>query len=348
MSWPFERANALGYAMFELFTSADATLIDKNAASAASGDIWSDIALVTNYSPVQEVDTGSTLGQAVIWDPVRRRWWNFGSTGTKPTGFYSRQNGPWTDSGLFAAAVATNWTAANSAAISPAGVIIVGGTANDQKKIRRSADGATWTEPTTGTSASASVNAAVWSPSANLFVIGLSNGATSNVETSPDGIAWTQRTAPNNKARTAIAVSPERIVITSDDPGNDKIITSEDGIVWTERTLPLAAQGEITYNAERGLFMVCASTSFMTSPDGITWTTVTTGGPSPGALASFGRMFMRGRTLLHISVDDGATWQTYGEFDLPFAVADARIASSGNQVMAYRNQNVQRSLFGGQ
>lgn len=344
MAWPFERANALGYAMFELFTSADATLIDKNAAEAASGDIWTDVAQVVNFYS-RETLASDVLGQYLMWEPVRRRWWNFGRTsGNKSSAYYSKMSGPWVASNLTVPAP-TNWTAANSAAHDGNGLMLAGGTANDANKIRRSVDaGTTWTAQALNTAASAAVKALAWAPSCNLFVAGLDNGV---VETSPDGITWTVRTTPDAYARDGVAVSPERIVMIQSSGPQNHVITSEDGITWTQRTLASTGQGFITYNEQRGLFMTSSAGKIQTSPDGINWTVISLTAAGQGSLVSIGRLFLRGGDTLYVSVDDGANWEEYAEFDLSGA-SSTIIAASPNQVVAVRDQTLQRSLFGGQ
>jgi hypothetical protein len=361
MAWPFERANALGFALFETFTSAQATLMDLNAASAASGAIWSDVSLVRNLLPIEQsfaIDDASgdrLFGQVLMWEPTRGRWWNFGTelSSDDPLGAYSYNGGDWIASPLESTLGGSMaWEESLAADHNGAGLIVLGGRHTGTFKICRSVDaGDTWVSASTITASTNLVTCVKWMPSANLFVAGFSNSATSNIETSPDGDTWTTRTAPNSNPRLqgGAAASPTRCVILAN-ASTDKCITSEDGITWTERTLPaVAAWVAISWNAERAKFMVIATDNKVaTSPDGITWTLVSSSGPgdSDTKLSSLYRLWlvMGNGNSYYVSIDDGANWSLLSNFTM---TSGFTFKASDRQVLfAYLN-TTRRSLIGG-
>ncbi len=122
-----------------------------------------------------------------------------------------------------------------------------------------------------------------WAPELGLW-IGPSDtpypvaSPTNVIQTSPDGITWTRRSAPTNEWE-GVCWSPELhlcVAVAIDGTGN-RVMTSPDGITWTSRTS--AADWSwlsVCWSPELSLFVAVASfattTGVMTSPDGITWT----------------------------------------------------------------------------
>lgn len=103
------------------------------------------------------------------------------------------------------------------------------------------------------------------------FVAVSSNSAIA--ATSPDGIAWTQRTLPVSTQWRAVAYGNGTYVAIA--AGGSIGATSPDGITWTQRTLPTTtAWGGLAFG--NGVFVaisVADNTNIAaTSPDGITWT----------------------------------------------------------------------------
>lgn len=354
MSWPFQRANALGFAMFENFTSAQATIIDGNAASAADGSIWSDIALAGNLLPKEIIDTDSAFlfGQAVVWEPVSRRWFSVGkTTAGRSIDKYSYSQGIWQLGTLESdTSAVTTWLEARCAATDGNENTVVGGYASSASKIRWF-NGTTWAAINTIATGTNAVDALVWAPSASLFIAGLGINTTTNVETSLLGSSWTQRTTPNSHLRKAAAASASRVVVIPN-ATVDKFITSEDGITWTERTvsMPPSAWQSITWNAERGLFMAIAGVHVVTSPDGITWTTRSTTAPDDSAVASIirsiGRMWLRANDsgFLRVSVDDGVNWKILAQITLGSSLS---FGVAPKQVLLASDDTVVRSFAGG-
>jgi len=109
-------------------------------------------------------------------------------------------------------------------------------------------------------------------------------GDSGTIETSPDGVTWTARTAAGAYSGGFMAVTwaGDKFVAVGQ---SGEIQTSPDGITWTART---AAGGFSSYfrGIEWSGTMVLAvgdSSEIQTSPDGITWTARTADG-SPGTL----------------------------------------------------------------
>jgi hypothetical protein len=116
-----------------------------------------------------------------------------------------------------------------------------------------------------------------WSPELKLFVAVAYDGP-DRVMTSPDGINWTPRIAPNDNIWYSICWSPELGIFVAVAYGgsSDRVMTSPDGINWTSRTVPGEEWLSVCWSAELGIFVAVAyggsSDRVMTSPDGINWT----------------------------------------------------------------------------
>ncbi len=355
MPYPFERANALGFAMFENFTSAQANIIDANAAAAADGAIWSDIALASGLLPKETVDADAAylFGQALIWEPVGKFWINAGdTTAGRSKARYSYAHGIWLETTLESDTTAvTTWTNASSAATDGNNHTVVGGRASDTKRFRYF-NGTTWSAVDSIVTGDVTVKALVWAPSASLFVAGMGNSATTNIETSALGVTWVQRTAPNTDIRLEAAASPTRIVVIPNATTN-KFITSEDGITWTERTVSASVTWRsITWSAERGLFMALGSDTIVTSPDGITWTTKSTTADDNSSVVSrvrsMGRMWLRMNDsgYLRVSVDDGVNWRIISAVSMAGMSAYC-FEMASKQLMLTIDDTAFRTLAGG-
>jgi hypothetical protein len=135
--------------------------------------------------------------------------------------------------------------------------------------------GETWTARTPATSGT-QWTGVCWSPDRRLFVaVGL-GGA---VNTSPDGITWTARTAAALNNWQAICWSRLHglfVAVAGSGTGN-RVMTSYDGESWTSRTSPSDITWfAITVSERLGRFVAVANASggsnVMTSDDGLTWT----------------------------------------------------------------------------
>lgn len=115
-----------------------------------------------------------------------------------------------------------------------------------------------------------------WSPEAGVFV---AVSTTGTVATSPDGKAWTARTAAAANAWQRVIYSAERkifVAVANSGAGN-RVMYSSNGVTWTAADttgLDYDWRG-ITWSPELGLFVVVgiqAGNSIMTSPNGVNWT----------------------------------------------------------------------------
>ena len=171
------------------------------------------------------------------------------------------------------------------------GVFIAGGASGTMSY---SPDGINWTTRTSGFGSTA-INALTFGN--NLFIAG---GASGTMTTSTDGITWTSRTSAfGSNAINALAYGKNLYVAGG---ATGTLATSTDGITWTTRTSgfgtsaingiafglgQFAAAGASIDNGSysSGLYVAVGATGTLaTSPDGITWTTRTSGFGSPYAI----------------------------------------------------------------
>ncbi|MDT4794049.1 hypothetical protein FQZ97_265860 [compost metagenome] len=85
-------------------------------------------------------------------------------------------------------------------------------------------------------------------------------GGTGDVCTSVDGVTWVGRSAPNVNARGAITASAGRFVAVGSGGTGNRVLTSDDGIAWVARTS--AADNvwrSVCWSSELGLFVAVAS-----------------------------------------------------------------------------------------
>lgn len=118
----------------------------------------------------------------------------------------------------------------------------------------------------------------IWVAALSLFVaVNASGSATSGVMTSPDGKAWTFRTAASTAGWSSLAWSPSLALLVAV-ANTGAVMTSPDGTTWTLRTSSSAQIFNcIAWSPTLGLFAAPGTntTDIMTSPDGINWTTRT-------------------------------------------------------------------------
>jgi hypothetical protein len=143
-----------------------------------------------------------------------------------------------------------------------------------------STDGVAWT--------SVAKNAQMWTVCWSDFLsqfVAVSDTGTQRAWTSPDGLVWTPRNSPSDVGWRAVCWSPELklyVALAFSGTGG-RLMTSTNGVDWTQATLP----GELNNNLwmavlwvrELGKFFAVANSGtmrLMTSPDGLTWTGVTT------------------------------------------------------------------------
>lgn len=135
--------------------------------------------------------------------------------------------------------------------------------------IMTSPDGITWsiqTQPVANY-----WNAVCWSPELSLFCAVASQNYSDQVMTSPDGITWTT-VAGQAGSWQDICWSPELMLFCAVG-GSDGAMTSPDGINWTSIELPVPTAYGVCWSPERGLFCTVGGGAHVaTSSDGINWT----------------------------------------------------------------------------
>jgi len=353
-TFPFTRGNPTDFSDGQKLPAAVINTIDKNAAQAADGLLWSDVAIAKNFVTKS---APTVTGVDSFWDSYSSRWFAIGQSGGAPKAYYSADGRDDWQPATVPVGTST-WTAAACGASNGAGAIVIGAvTASGTQKIRYSADGGTtWAVATTTTTGANGVTCLVWFPAAALFIAGMSTTVTGNIETSPDGLTWTQRTAPNTNARVASACSATvAVVLTS--VSTNKCIRSTDGVTWTEGTMPSTAVWQsITWDPLASLFIaLAASGAIATSTDGITWT-------SSGALAApftastitgictwrriwFALGTIGSASAVRISVNGGAAWTTVKHITL--LAAGASISTGDDQVLLSADTVAYATLRGG-
>lgn len=161
--------------------------------------------------------------------------------------------------------------------------------------------------------------AVAWSPDLHLFAAVSSDGQSSahgwnRVMTSPDGVSWTSRDAPEATWSTdwsGITWSHEQSLFVA--VGSSRIMTSPDGTTWTERTTPAGPSSwqSVAWSPSLGLFAaVSYDGGVMTSSNGVSWAPRT----SPSHIwqevtwsPELGRFVAVGTDYTMTSVD-GLTW----------------------------------------
>lgn len=363
-TYPLQRANSTGYLTGETLPSADANTIDNNAASGADGACFTDLASATSFVLADAMGStyGHCLGTAAFTSSGRtsRYLLSFGVSAGNPLVAWSPVS-----SGLFSAAsgypgaidAGAGLTPVHGAFAANSANAIMGGTpgSGSTSKIRHAAL-AHWGAAATPSfvaratiaSSTEAVNCAVWHSGASLFVIGLSNTAATNIETSPTGQTWTQITGlPNTNARAAMASNGTTIVCTAN-ASTDKCIKSTNGSTWTESTLPATKTwSSVVYDSVNAIFVASSTDGAVaTSPDGTTWTSRLASGSFIVVRAScVGRMIFgtsnAGVKTVCAGYFDRDLAFYYGEvaivgFDGSY---DTRSATAGNGVFAYSNSN---------
>lgn len=199
-------------------------------------------------------------------------------------------------------------------------------------KISSSADGGrTWTARTAGSGFAGNFNSVIWSVAAGLF-IAVGDGS---VQSSPDGVTWTQRVSSGLQYMVAASSASLIVVIVFDGASTYSTLTSTNGttynshaqaIVLSVATLAVSAGG--TFVSPKGT----GGAPVYTSADGATWTAHVWGSSSTMLCTSVGYISGSGHfvavgaaggTLEMQSSPDGATWTRL------------RTASSGSGVPVY-------------
>jgi hypothetical protein len=204
---------------------------------------------------------GVTAGRDQVWVAV----------GANDRVCFSRDARGWlngtgtTGAGNFLAVAASNTGTVRFVAVGELG------SGDPTPKIYSSNDGSSWTVRTPGGTPAGSLHAVAYGNGLWVAV-----GNSGEIQTSPDGVTWTKRTAAAADNLGGIAYGGGLWVAVGGITTTPKIQTSPNGITWTTRT-PAAATGGLTAivygNSEFVAVGVSANVGqVQSSPDGITWT----------------------------------------------------------------------------
>lgn len=313
--YPFTRANSVNFVDGNVFTGAQATTIDKNAAQAADGLFWSDVAAVRTW-PYDTVITGArTIVQGIrSGSGTQNLMWMV--TGTSDLYRLSMGGKVWEGTTIAALPTTPMCSASNGL-----GLVFGGDNGASTQKYAYSTTGTngTFNAGTSADNTTATVGAMVWiAGSVNLFVAGLSDGG---IETSPTGQTWTDRTVPNANTRTSMATNGTDLIVACTSASTDKYITSANGTSWTERSFPASSTvWQIVYSPYWNKWYASnvSGTAMYKSSDAINWTSVALTG-NDGPMVATGRLLLMattgdivGSTNINIlvSADEGATWHS--------------------------------------
>lgn len=184
-------------------------------------------------------------------------------------------------------------------------------------RVMTSLDGEVWTERTTVDQRS-TWQSVVWSSELELFVAVADNGDNS-IMTSPDGINWTARTAPEDNAWKSVTWSPDlNLFVAVATSGINRVMTSPDGINWTSRSASQANTWQsVVWSPELDKFVAVSSDGtdqVMTSANGINWTGQAAASANPWRSVTWSSGLLRfvavadGGTNRIMTSADGETW----------------------------------------
>lgn len=185
---------------------------------------------------------------------------------------------------------AVEWAATCANGLGGYGLFVAVSSDGVGTRVMTSPDGLTWTLRTSA--ADLVWRTLCWAPEApngsggfGLFVAMADSGTNNRIMTSPDGVTWTTRTAPQDLAWQSVCWSPqERIFCAVAVSGTGtRVGTSSDGVTWTIQTTPADNNWtSVCWAAEcpngfggYGLFVAVASSGtgnrVMTSHNGSAW-----------------------------------------------------------------------------
>lgn len=283
------------WAAGQVLTSAEVTIINANAAAAADGSLWTDFAIARNWIGTS---TLATYGNVVHFvERYEHSWISLGVSGGNPIAAMK-----FTGDSAFTAigAIGAGDGLTPTCAASNTAITVVGGTPGiaSNKKFRTNAgDLLSWSVRTSNAAGTESVRGLCWHSGASLFIAGLSNTAATNIETSTDGITWTQITGlANTNPRGAMASNGTTAVILPYNTSTNKCLTTANGTTYTERTLPhTEIWYSVVWDSTYSRFIAFGATNVAYSSDGATWS-------SAGALDSIRQCAAVGRVLVGGSV----------------------------------------------
>lgn len=314
VDWPFTRAKPAGWAFGEILTSAQMNALDINAAQAADGLTWSDLAHCRLWPYSHTISGAKVVVQGYQSSSFPILLWKLVGT----SDLAQASHGGFQFVGTTDAALMT--TPLCAAVASDGLNIVIGGNGGASATKYAYATGGMNTALSTANSTdntSATINTVCYiAGSVNLFVAGLSDG---DIETSPTGATWTARTTPNSNARRRIATNGTDLLVSVSSASTDAYLTSTNATSWTERAFPTSSTGgyHIEYSAWHGLWFASngQTGALYKSDDAITWTNASPNITCRGPMVAAGRALCMlsenfSPDLLIVSVDEGASWHT--------------------------------------
>lgn len=264
MPYPFSRANPSDWTAPPVLTAAQLNQMDRNAAEGADGTLWTDVTILRNF-----VSESVQPAKALVYQPSTHRWIASWEAAGEAAASYSRNGKNWHNGTVPLGVLlvpSQNAIAANES------VVIFGGTPDgvSVEKFARSDDGGTtWTIEDSSQSTAIGIAGIAWVPGLSLFVaVHADNGL---IETSPDGITWTQRYSEASVVWRNVATNGSRIVALGG--GADAVKYSDNGIDWFSGTgIPnLSTWQAVHFNPSLGFVAFGFEGHFFTSADGATW-----------------------------------------------------------------------------
>lgn len=316
MAWPFPNPKPLGWGLFEALTSVQMSQVNANAAAAADGAAWTDITSIKSWKRAQPAEPDAVVVSGHVYEPVRRRWFSFGSVAGAGMFTWTISGEVWmptvflpSSGGIALGTIAGAWANA-------AGVLLVGGAPQSAStaKLRESTDGGVnWTARNIGASNTQTIGEIAYSESLALWFASVGGNAGEGLFSSPDRVTWTLRAAAGGAPLwITVRDAPSPIIIgtLSQSVGSTTgYFRSVNGTAWTTETFPvtLGSSHRPCWSDALGKFFVVSSSGIYSSSTGLTgsWTlvdaTYTTGG-----IAAYGRLLIRGDGK--VSADAGVTW----------------------------------------
>lgn len=179
----------------------------------------------------------------------------------------------------------------------------------------------------------------------NALAVGYGNGlfvivGTNLIATSPDGINWTNRTAPNSNDWYSVTYGNGKFVAIANSGAGDMVMYSEDGETWTAVAASVNNSWlKVKWIEELGLFVAVSSNSgnlneVMTSPNGVNWVTQTTAGNYDWEGLAYGNGVLVATTGAGYAMysTDAITWTLVSGIGI-----DSESVAFGNDVFVARN-----------
>jgi len=237
-------------------TSEDGTSWTTRTSLMPSGAAWKALAF-------GQFEDGSSVNRSTRFVAVA-------GTSANTTGAYSEDGITWSSSTMVTSAT---WV---DVAYGEGRFVAI---ASDTTTVRISLDGETW--DLTGALPATGFTAITYGM--GLFVAVKSGGTAA--ASSVDGVTWISRTLPSSSAWNAVSWGNGRFVAISNTAGSTVAAYSLNGTSWTASTLPASATWTKIAYGQGMFYAVSTTTQAASSPDGVHWTSRTTGAAASGFAA---------------------------------------------------------------